>query len=65
MYPKQKSDIRKFLAKLGIKSAEEIPMEESIGDLMKALEAGYGEPDKLYMDPKSFEQIQKIIKDKK
>jgi lipoate-protein ligase A len=65
MYPKQKSDLRKFLAKLGIKSAQEIPMEESMAALMAAFEAGFGAPDKLYLDPKSFEQIQKVIKDKK
>ena len=65
MYVKQKGNLRKFLAALGIKSARETPMEEAVAELMKALEAGYGQPDELYMDPRSFEQIQKITKDKK
>ena len=52
--------LRRFLSKLGIKSADILPFEEIF-----EIFGNFGDPDKLFMNPISLEQIQKTLVDSK
>lgn len=59
---KQYRKLRRFVQKLGIKSAETI--DDVILDLMEALEVGMysgGKPDQVFMGAAAFESLEKTL----